>query len=333
MRIAIVKLSALGDVVNSMIVLQFIKKYNQSILIDWVVEENFKELLECNPHINKVEVVNFKKAKKRKSILLFLNELKKIRKLGQYDLVIDMQGLIKSAIVSKIIPSKSTIGFDRLSSREGLSAFFYSKTLNYGYENNVVYRNISLIEFALGFSVDKKEIISKTPFVFYSQKYLISNLSNTKKNVLIIPGASNAAKRYPAEKFARLVKSLDANFIIIWGNLKEKKIAENIKKISPNVNICEKLSIDSLISLIDKVDLVIGPDTGPTHIAWGMNTPSIMLFGPTPAYRNTITTRINKVIESDSKVNPFKINYKDFSIRDINDSKVIEVSRNLLFNQ
>ena len=63
---------------------------------------------------------------------------------------------------------------------------------------------------------------------------------------------------------------LDANFLIIWGNQEEKIIADEIKFLSPNVHVCEKLSIDSLISLIKQVDLVIGPDTGPTHMAWAL---------------------------------------------------------------
>ena len=66
----------------------------------------------------------------------------------------------------------------------------------------------------------------------------------------------------------------------------------------------EELSLDGLMSLISQVDLVIGPDTGPTHMAWALNIPSVTLFGPTPGYRNTYITSINKIIESDSKVNP-----------------------------
>ena len=91
MKIAIVKLSALGDIVHAMVVLQFIKNHYPKIEIDWVVEENFKELLEFHPEINKVHVVNIKKAKKKKSIYLLFIELRKVRKFGKYDLVIDMQ--------------------------------------------------------------------------------------------------------------------------------------------------------------------------------------------------------------------------------------------------
>jgi len=97
MKIAIVKLSALGDIVHSMIVLQFIKKQYPKSEVDWFVEKRFKGILENNPHINQIQQINLKSAKESKSFFLFWKELRKIRKLGKYDLVIDMQGLIKSA--------------------------------------------------------------------------------------------------------------------------------------------------------------------------------------------------------------------------------------------
>ena len=100
MRIAIVKLSALGDIVHAMFVLQLIKKFNNEISIDWVVEERFKGLLDSNPQINQVHSVNLRNAKKKKSIYLLYQELKKFKQLESFDLVIDMQGLIKSALIS-----------------------------------------------------------------------------------------------------------------------------------------------------------------------------------------------------------------------------------------
>ena len=82
MKIAIVKLSALGDIVHAMFILQFVKKHNQAVEIDWIVEERYKELLVFNPDISKVHVVNIKKAKQKYSIYLFLSELKKCECLG-----------------------------------------------------------------------------------------------------------------------------------------------------------------------------------------------------------------------------------------------------------
>ena len=90
------------------------------------------------------------------------------------------------------------------------------------------------------------------------------------------------------------------------------------------------MSLDGLMSLISQVDLVIGPDTGPTHMAWALNVPSITLFGPTPGYRNTCITSINKIIESDSTVNPRKINRSDYSIKNIQVSDILKLAQKLL---
>jgi len=329
MKIAIVKLSALGDIVHAMVVLQFIKKYNQAIEIDWVVEEGYKELLEFNPDINKVHIVNLKKAKKKKSILLLLNELKKLRNLGPYDLIIDMQGLIKSAIVSSLITSKVTIGFDKSSTRERIASIFYNKTFNYGYDKNIIERNIALVGFSLGLKISKKNIENKVPYLFPGQKYINTELSSTKKNILLVPGASLASKRYPVTKFAELTNLIDANYLVIWGNEEEKDLANKIKILAPNINICEKLSIANLILLVTKVDLIIGPDTGPTHMAWALNTPSITLFGSTPGHRNSYASKINQVLESKSKVNPFKIDKNDNTISDISLNKILKAFQDI----
>jgi heptosyltransferase-1 len=331
MRIAIVKLSALGDIVHAMVVLQFVKKLNTEISIDWIVDAEYKELLDCNLDINKIYPVDLKKAKKKKSLFKVFKELNKLRKLNPYDLVIDLQGLIKSAIISKLIPSSYTIGFDKFSSRESLASIFYNKTFNFPYESNVIERNIKIIDFALGLSTNKKEILNKVPFLYSSGKLLNTNLSNNKKNIILIPGASFNAKCYPASKLAKLSTLIDANFLVIWGDLEEKKKSLQIKKISPKVIICEKISINLLVSLVSQVDLVIGPDTGPTHLAWALNIPSITLFGPTPGKRNTYETLINKIIESDSKINSKKINKQDYSINEIQVKKIVEIANKLLY--
>ena len=130
--------------------------------------------------------------------------------------------------------------------------------------------------------------------------------------------------------FVGLINLINANYFVLWGNNQEKLLAEKIKHLAPQVKICEKLSVDSLISLIYQVDLVIGPDTGPTHMAWAVNVPSITIFGPTPSYRNSYVTNINKVIESNSIVNPYKIDKNDFSIKDITVNDIGRIAQLLL---
>jgi len=331
MKIAIVKLSALGDIVHSMVVLQFIKNHYQQIEIDWVVDERYKELLEFHPDINRVHVVRIKKAKQKKSFFMLLKELGKVRKLGPYDLVIDMQGLIKSAVISRLIPSPITLGFDKNSIKESIASIFYNRTFKYGYGNNVINRNFELIKFALNLPFNNKEIHHKLPFLFPSQENLISSLSSIKKNIILIPGASHSSKRYPIESFVKLTDLLDANYLVVWGNNEEKSLAKKLKNLAPHITICEKLSIDALVFLISQANLIIGPDTGPTHIGWALNIPSITLFGPTPGYRNTLVTTDNKIIESKSVVNPFFINKRDYSIKDINVDEVIKIAKRLLY--
>jgi heptosyltransferase I len=330
MKIAIVKLSALGDIIHAMIVLQFIKSHYKEIEVDWIVEESYKDLLESNPDINSVHVVNIKKAKEKKSIYFLFNELRKLRKFGKYDLVIDMQGLIKSALISRLMLSPITLGFDRFSIRESIATIFYNKTFKYRYDENVILRNFELIKFALDLPLNKEEIHCKLPFLFPSQNYVISGLSSIKKNIILIPGSSHKSKRYPIEKFAKTASNINANFLIIWGNEKEKIMANEIKALSNKVYVCEKLSLNQLISLISQVDLVIGADTGPTHMAWALNIPSITLLGSTPGYRNTFSTNINKSIESNSKVNPYKINKNDHSINEISVNKLNKLANELL---
>ena len=330
MKIAIVKLSAFGDIVHAMLVLQFIKRFNPKIEIDWIVEKKFKGILEYNPDINHIHVINLNNAKKKKSINLLFRELKKLRKLKQYDLVIDMQGLIKSAIISKLIASKSTIGYDKNSLREGLSSLFYNKKFKIDYGLNVISRNAKLISNAINFDIKNEDIKNKKPFLFSKKKHVEFNLDSNKKNILLIAGASNALKCYSVKNYSELTTLIDANFLICWGTQREKIMAEEIKLISPDVNICEEMSVECLISLIGQVDLVIGSDTGPTHMAWALNIPSITLFGSTPGYRNSFVTEINNIIESDSIVDPYKIDKEDYSLNDIKPTEICEIAIKLL---
>jgi len=330
MKIAIVKLSALGDIVHSMIVLQFIKKHYPKSEIDWFVEKRFREILENNPHIDQVRQINLKSAKESKSFFFFWKELRKIRKLSKYDLVIDMQGLIKSALVARMIPSDTTLGFDKDSSRESLAAILIDQKYKIDYAENVIVRNLNLVSYALKFSFDKEELLSKEVYLYPSQKFTFNHIISSKKNILLILGSSYPAKSYSIKKFAELTKQIDANFLTIWGNEKERIIANEIKQLSFTVEVLEELSLNVLISLISQVDLVIGPDTGPTHMAWALNIPSITLFGPTPGYRNTYVTSINKIIESNSDVDPNKIDKRDYSINNIKVSDISKLAHKLL---
>ncbi|HIF46969.1 lipopolysaccharide heptosyltransferase I [Candidatus Thioglobus sp.] len=332
MRIAIVKLSALGDIIHAMIVLQFIKQHLPNSSIDWIVEEGFKDILANNPDIDNIYTVNIKKAKKNKSLRLLFQELKKLRNLPKYDIVIDAQGLIKSAIIARTIPSVKTFGFDKNSLRESFAAKFYTDTCEIDYSKNIIKRNIKLVSSALEITASHHEILNKQSFLFSNSQISSDFLSDDRANIAFIPGASFESKVYPADQYAQIANELKSqvNFIALWGNKLERNMAEQIQKIAPNVHIADQLTLNELKSFIMQTDLVIGGDTGPTHIAWALNIPSITLFGSTPGYRNTYATSINQILESKSTVDSYKIDKNDFSIKTIKVNDIVKMAKELI---
>ncbi|MCT7912235.1 lipopolysaccharide heptosyltransferase I [Arcobacter lacus] len=330
-RIAIIKLSAMGDIIHAMVALQYIKRQYPNLQIDWFVESAFTGVLENNPDINEIIKLDLKSIKKDKKEII--NQIKLIKKYkkNSYDLVIDAQGLIKSAIVSFFL-GKSIVGFSKNSTREKLASFFYTKKVDIAYDKNAIERNVKVLSQALNFEITEDDILNKKAFLFYKNEneVIYEYLSKDKKNVLFVIGASWPSKMYSKEKFAKIINNLNENCLITWGNEAEKDIADFIANIS-KAKVLPKLDLNSLKAIMSKVDLVIGNDTGPTHMAWALNIPSITLFGNTPGYRNTYITNTNKIIESKSIVNPFKLDRNDFSIKEIDENEIINTAKGLLY--
>ena len=330
MKIAIVKLSALGDIVHAMAALQFIKQVFPKSRIDWIVEEGFLGVLENNPDINAILCVNLKALKTDK--LKFFSELKRLRKYAQnnYDIVIDIQGLLKSAIVSKVLGSN--VGFDRHSIREKVASFLYKKSFFIPYEENVIVRNLDLIASALNTNFEKNLLDKKDPFLFFSDKdkeKTASFLVDEQKTIVYVLGSSWESKIYPKERFIEIIDALEGNHLLVWGNDTEYAYAQYVSENS-NARILPHLNLNELKALISKADLVIGGDSGPTHFAWAMNRPSITIFGPTPSKRNVLETKINKVIDCGIEIDPLNLNKKDFCIQNIDPEKIVKLAKELL---
>lgn len=330
-RIAIVKLSAMGDIIHTMVALQYIKYYYPNIIIDWFVEEAFSKVLEFNPDIDNVYKVNLKKIKKSKFEIF--NQISLVRKYSKnnYDLVIDAQGLLKSAIISKLL-SSNIAGFNKNSIREKVASSFYSYKVEIAYDKNTIDRNVKVISEPLNFKITSADIIHKKAFLSYDNenKDIYNFLSLKKKNIIFVVGSTWESRNYPKEKFVNIANSLKENCIVVWGSKEEKDKALFIENHSDYVKMMSKCDLNSLKALISKSDLLIGNDTGPTHMAWGLNIPSITIFGPTPINR-VYETSINKVIKSSSIVDHFKLNKNDFSINDIDEEKIIEIAKGLIY--
>ncbi len=330
MKIAIVKLSALGDIVHAMVALQFIKTHSPTLQIDWVVEQRFADILKNNPDIDNILTVNLKALKTNKAGLFA--QLKKIRSYAgnHYDLVIDAQGLIKSAVTAKMIGTRIA-GFDADSIREKAASWFYDVKVACAYDANTIDRNALILSKPLGIDISTEQILNKKPFLFFSNEDPQINdlLSKDRANIVLVIGSTWDSRNYPADKFVKIAKALQQNCLVIWGNEQEKTIAEWMAAQSDLIKVMPKLDLNSLKALIAKADLLIGNDTGPTHIAWGLNRPSITIFGPTPVSR-VYQTDINKVVKSASIVNPYKLNKQDYSIKDIDEGEIIGQAKNLL---
>lgn len=332
LKICIIKLSAMGDIIHTMIALQFLKKKMPTCTIDWIVEEGFKGILKNNPHINNILPVNLKSIKKKKSELFTQIKLLQEYSKNNYDLVIDAQGLIKSAFVAKLVGGRvvgsKIIGFDKDSIREKFASWFYDKTVNIGYGRNVIERSSKVICEPFDIKVDERMILKKKPFLFYSST--VNSKSQTKNYIVFVVGASKINKIYPKERFLEIAKELNENIIVVWGDEKEFETATWLASNSDIIEVAPKGNLDNLKFIIQNSKLVIGADTGPTHIAWGLNIPSITVFGNTPHKRNTYITNINKVVKSSSKVDALKLDKSDFSITEIKSKEIVALAKELL---
>ncbi|GAA8754770.1 lipopolysaccharide heptosyltransferase I [Helicobacter pylori] len=332
MKIAIVRLSALGDIIVSAVFLTLIKEHFTNAQIEWFVDERFGTILEHSPYIDELHPIALK------STLTTFNPLKifklfKSLRAYEYDIVIDMQGLIKSALITQMLKAPKKVGFDCTSAREGLSAFFYSQKVSIAYNEPVLKRNFTLLSHAL--NLPKKEIsegLSSRSKVFSYQdspKIDALNLNKNKLKILFVLETSKINKTYPIERFKELALALE-NFQIclLWHASEDKATAlYGALKNQRDVLLLPKLTLNEVKALLFKMDLIIGGDTGITHLAWALQKPSITLYGNTPMERFKLESPINVSLTGNSNANYHK---KDFSIQNIEPKKIKECVLNIL---
>ncbi|WP_237015693.1 lipopolysaccharide heptosyltransferase I [Helicobacter pylori] len=332
MKIAIVRLSALGDIIVGAVFLAAIKERFANAQIEWFVDERFGAILEHSPYIDKLHPIALK------STLATFNPLKifklfKSLRVYEYDIVIDMQGLIKSALITQMLKAPKKVGFDYASAREGLSAFFYSQKVSIAYNEPVLKRNFTLLSHAL--NLPQKEISeslnSRSKVFSYqdSPKIDALNLNENKLKILFVLETSKINKTYPIERFKELALALE-NFQIclLWHADEDKATAlYGALKNQRDVLLLPKLTLNEVKALLFKMDLIIGGDTGITHLAWALQKPSITLYGNTPMERFKLESPINVSLTGNSNANYHK---KDFSIQNIEPKKIKECVLNIL---
>ncbi|PAF53378.1 lipopolysaccharide heptosyltransferase I [Helicobacter sp. 13S00482-2] len=347
MRIGIIRLSSLGDIIVSVVFLPYLKKKYPDIEVHWFVDERFSQILEHSPCIDKIHKLPFKKIFHSFNPYQFYKLYKTLKSYGEYDLIIDMQGLLKSAIVGKIIDKKRFVGFNKNSIREKVAAYFYDEGVDIAYEKNILERNAKVLFSAVGgFDVVLEgeshehwvEEVSKNRseafgFTQASQSKIASLgvFDGSKKTILFILEASIESKTYPIAQYvelAKLLKNENTKILLPWkGN--PQKAQEVFAQIHTFIDalVLPELSQDELKALISKVDVVIGGDTGVTHLGWAMGRPSITLYGNTPIERLKVIGERNISLSGNLNANCDK---NDFSIQNISAEEIFKSIRKIL---
>lgn len=315
---------------------QFIRKHIANAHISWFCDARFEQIARLLAGVDEVVALPLKDKKFLKSFGILR------QKQGQFDIIIDLQGLLKSALVSRSL-GKNIFGFDGFSAKEGLASMFYTHKYSCNYDKNIILRNLELCAFALNFSFDEKEILTKKPCFLKnsripnknsripSENFKIPNKNSRipNKKILIAPFASESSKCYA--HFASVIKGAKefAQCFLIAGSELERKKAT--KLASSGATLLAPLDLAQILEFMDTCDLIIGNDSGITHLAWAQNYATITLFGNRSGARNAFATPKNLIIQATPKheIDAFHIDKSDFCINDIDPAQIIAKAKGL----
>ncbi|GAX59741.1 ADP-heptose:LPS heptosyltransferase [Candidatus Scalindua japonica] len=295
-NILIIRLSAIGDVINVLPSLRLLRTHFPKSRITWLVEDRAKEILTDHPDID--EVIIYPRKKWQSNILKIHTSLKVIsealsfyKKLrrNHYDLVIDFQGNLKSAVMNLITGSDNRFGFGKGHCKE----FNYLSTQCHAYpvgrKIHRIEKNLSLIG-ELG--IEPLFMRPELPVTKENKEYISMFINNNTTNpslpiILIHPGTSKfgSFKQWSPKNYSLLANMIlekyEVNIIFTWGPGELNTVKEIIKSMKYKaLPACKTDSIKQLIELIRLSSLFIGGDTGPLHIASIMNIPVVGIYGP-----------------------------------------------------
>jgi len=304
MKILIVRLSALGDIVHALPVLAAIKKAMPGAEVDWLVEENYASILSLATGLRRRIIVRARNSFATPEAISFggvrgYHAAAKYLWNQDYDIALDLQGLIKSAIWARISFANRVVGFDEANLREPPAAFLYSETVTPSVgpsgrqavrpsaEPHVIWKNLSILE-ALKIKPDTIDM----PLDPRADSMIaaIAAAGGARGFIVLNPGAAWPNKRWPAERFGALAASLRDRLglpsLVTWGP-SERELADAVVRASSGAATSAPATcVSDLAVLMRDAALVVSGDTGPLHIAAAMGTPVVGLYGPTWPERN-----------------------------------------------
>lgn len=328
-KVAFIRLTAMGDIIHSASILPLLHQQlsqTHNPTFHWYVDSSFKEILESSPFVDKLIAIPLKQSIQQKSFKnLYL--IYKTLKSESYDIVIDLQGLIKSAIVGKILHSKKYVGFDFKSAKESLAALFYTQKIHIPYHEHILLRNATLAFNALNLPTPNLQtLFNPKPFLSFNPA-LTPQLPKNSKNILFVLETSKPNKTYPKALFLELAKLFNA--IGISPILLTHKTTINDSSL--HFYHFTNLSLNAIKALLAQMDLIIGGDTGITHLAWALQKPSITLFGATPPKRFHLQTSINLyLVATPDNTDKKSYDKKNFSIQTIPPQEIFNLAKSLL---
>jgi len=290
-RILIVRLGALGDVVHAIPVAAALRRAFPDARIDWLVSAKHREILDLVPVIDRRLVINDRGgANGGSSLLSAIRELRAAR----YDVAIDLQGLIKSALLARASGAPRVAGFTASYARERLARLFYTDVYDPGrgglYDpretRHVVDINLGLLT-VLGLDAVRAEFpiddVASAPARQVRER-------TGGRYALLNPGAAWPNKRWPPARLAEVASALrdrhDLMSVVLWGPGEEPLAREVVAGASGAALLSPPTSIADIVAMSRGAALMVSGDTGPTHIASAIGTPIVGIYGPTRPARN-----------------------------------------------
>lgn len=293
-RILLVRLSSLGDVVHTLPALRALRQAFPDAHITWVVEEKFSAVLDGNPDLDEVLVVRTREWRKNltpatlKEMRSFYRELRG----RNFDLAIDIQGLIKTGVLAALSGAPLRVGFDRTDCREQWNALFTNiKVPAVGRTIHVVDKNLSMIR-ALGAQDLSQEFVVRIPQAAQNQAQEFFDKHpdlGARPVVVLHSGVGYKTKQWELERFAqlgdRISSELGASILLTWGPGEKDKVDRLSSHMTQPHWVAPPSSLHQSMALFDRASLFVGGDTGTLHLCVALGIPTVSLFGPTdPVY-------------------------------------------------
>jgi len=340
-KILIVRLGAMGDILHALPAVTGIRAALPDATIGWLIEERWTELLAAGEHqpvVNLLHTVNTKRWRSaflHSSILSEVRAARKAVRSVNYDVVLDFQGAIKSALFTSLSGAESRAGF--VNPRESGARFFYSQKFPRTGEH-VIEQNHGLAAQALQKYLAGKNLELLAPQLPHdpaAESWADSEIRRLgiASFAILTPGAGWGAKQWPPERFGQVAQTLARHNLKTLVNAApgEESLAQAVIAASSGHAFAISCTIGQLIALTRRARLFIGGDTGPLHLAAALTVPVVGLYGPTdPARTGPFGTRAVALRHPESKTTFSHHRHPDEGLLQITVEEVVSAARHLL---